>query len=133
MTVMRNLELHYPARVNVRRVDVPAAFSNLIMELLAKDRKDRPASAAVVADRLARPELVRPTHLPVAPPRVPTAAPAPSPPPAGRWPAPYGQPGPKTSTVRIALMIAVAAIGLALYWRFHVTNYGGLEVVPDVA
>ena len=54
LTVMRNLELHYPTRVNVKRVDVPAPFSNLIMELLAKDRKDRPASAAVVADRLGR-------------------------------------------------------------------------------
>ena len=74
MTVMRNLELHHPVRANVRRVDVPAPFSNLIMQLLTKDRKDRPASATLVADRLVRPEMVRPTHLPVAPPQVPSPA-----------------------------------------------------------
>ena len=133
MAVMRNLELHQPIRVNVKRVDVPAPFSNLIMELLAKDRKDRPASAAVVADRLARPEMVRPTHLPVAPPALPSAAtPLPVAPVAG-WQTPYRNPGPSTSIIRIFLMIAVTSVGLALYWYFHVTNYGGLEIVPDVA
>jgi serine/threonine protein kinase len=134
MTVMRNLELHYPARVNVRRVDVPAPFSNLIMELLAKDRKNRPVSAAIVSDRLARPELVRSTHLPVAPPPVPTSAQATSAqPPLGGWPTPYHGPGRSTSLTRILLMVAVAAIGLATYWHYFVTNYGGLEIVPDVS
>ena len=132
MTVMRNLELHYPVRVNVRRVDVPAAFSNLIMELLAKDRKDRPASAVVVADRLARPEVVRPTHLPVAPPQVSAPARPAGAPPVGGWSAPYHHPGPTTSMVRILLMVAAVSIGLALYWHYYVTNYGGLEIVPDV-
>ena len=131
MTVMRNLELHHPARVNVKRVDVPAPFSNLVMELLAKDRKDRPASAAGVADRLARPELVRPTHLPVAPPQV-AAAVRPPAPAVGAWRTPYREPGRATSAVRILLMVAAVAVGLALYWRYDVTNYGGLEIVPDV-
>jgi len=133
MTVMRNLELHHPARVNVKRVDVPAPFSNLVMELLAKDRKDRPASVTVAADRLARPELVRPTHLPVAPPQVPAVVRPPARSPAiSAWPTPYRHPGPATSTVRILLMVAAVSVGLALYWRYDVTNYGGLEVVPDV-
>jgi serine/threonine protein kinase len=133
MAVMRNLELHHPARVNVKRVDVPAPFSNLIMELLAKDRKDRPVSAAVVADRLARPEMVRPTHLPVAPPASPvTPIPVSGPPGAG-WPPPPHRPGPTTSLVRIVLMISVTAVGLMLYWHFYVTNYGGLEIVADVS
>jgi hypothetical protein len=131
MTVMRNLELHHPARANVRRVDVPAPFSNLIMELLAKDRKNRPASAAVVADRLARPEIVRPTHLPVAPAAVATSAQA-SLSAVGGWRPAYREPGPATSPVRVLLMIAVVAVGLMMYWRYYVTNYGALEVVPDV-
>jgi serine/threonine protein kinase len=132
MAVMRNLELHHPARVNVKRVDVPAPFSNLIMELLAKDRKDRPASAAVVAERLGRPELVRPTHLPVAPPAMATAS-TPTPAPLGAgWPPPPHRPGPTTSLIRIVLMISVTAVGLMLYWHFYVTNYGGLEIVADV-
>ena len=29
-------------------------------------------------------------------------------------------------------MVAVVGVGLALYWRYYVTNYGGLEIVPDV-
>jgi serine/threonine protein kinase len=133
MAVMRNLELHYPTRVNVKCVDVPAPFSNLIMELLAKDRKDRPASAAAVADRLARSELVRPTHLPVAPPQTPSG---PSQSPAsgsGGWQVPYKHPGPSTSIIRVAFMIAITAIGLYLYFYYYVDNYGRLEIVPDVA
>lgn len=133
MAVMRNLELHHPARVNVKRADVPAPFSNLIMELLAKERKDRPTSAATVADRLGRPEMVRPTHLPVAPPLVPAAQTTTAAAPAAGWPTPYRHPGPTTSLIRILFMIAVTAVGLSLYWRFYVTNYGGLEVVPDIA
>jgi serine/threonine protein kinase len=133
MVVMRNLELHQPLRVNVKRVDIPAPFSNLVMELLAKDRKDRPASAAIVADRLARPEVVRPTHLPVAPPALPADAKLSSPElPRAGWHTPYRHPGPSHSVIRIFLMIAVTSIGLALYWYFYVTNYGGLEIVPDV-
>ncbi|HEX3150928.1 MAG TPA: serine/threonine-protein kinase [Gemmataceae bacterium] len=132
MAVMRNLELHYPTRVNVKRVDVPAPFSNLIMELLAKDRKDRPPSATVVADRLARPELVRPTHLPVAPPQTPSA-PSQSPSSAsGGWQVPYKHPGPSTSIIRIAAMIAFTAIGLYLYFHYYVDNWGRLEIVPDI-
>ena len=34
--------------------------------------------------------------------------------------------------VRILLMVAAVSVGLALYWRYYVTNYGGLEIVPDV-
>jgi hypothetical protein len=29
-------------------------------------------------------------------------------------------------------MVAAVSVGLALYWRYDVTNYGGLEIVPDV-
>lgn len=69
MVIMRNLELHFPIRVNAKYSDVPPLFSNLIMELLSKNRNDRPATAKEVAHRLGRPDIVRPSHLPIAPPR----------------------------------------------------------------
>lgn len=67
MAIMRNLEMHHPLRVTAKRPEVPGAFSNLIMELLAKDPKDRPMSAADVARRLEKPDMIRPSNVPVAP------------------------------------------------------------------
>ena len=67
MAIMRNLEMHQPLRVTAKRPEVPGAFSNLIMELLSKEPKDRPATAADVARRLERPDMVRPSNVPVAP------------------------------------------------------------------
>lgn len=67
MAIMRNLEMHHPIRVTAKRPEVPGAFSNLIMELLAKEPKDRPMSAADVARRLERPDMLRPSNVPVAP------------------------------------------------------------------
>jgi serine/threonine protein kinase len=68
MVVMRNLEMHYPARVNAKRTEVPSPLSNLIMEMLAKVPKDRPATAKIVTERLSSPQIVEPTRLPTAPP-----------------------------------------------------------------
>jgi hypothetical protein len=135
MSVMRNLELHVPGRVNVKRVDVPPALSNLIMELLAKDRKDRPASADLVATRLARPEMTRPSHLPVAPPAAAVAA-MPMPPvtrAASGWdkyPAHDRPPG--SFFTRLAFFVAVAAVLYGLYWYFYSSNYGTLIVESQV-
>jgi hypothetical protein len=87
---------------------------------------DTPAALAV-ADRLARPESVRPTHRPVAP----TAAPSSAPAVAGRR-TPYRDPGPTTSPFHILLPAAVVAVGLVVHWRYYVTSSGSVEVVPDV-
>jgi serine/threonine protein kinase len=135
MSVMRNLELHFPGRVNVKRVDVPPALSNLIMELLAKDRKDRPASADLVATRLGRPEMTRPSHLPVAPPASAVAA---TPMPnvtrtASGWekyPARDRPPG--SSFMRLVFFVAVAAVLYGMYWYFYSSNYGTLIVESQV-
>jgi serine/threonine protein kinase len=132
MAVMRNLELHFPGRVNVKRVDVPAPFSNLIMELLAKDRKDRPQTADAVAARLSRPEITRATHLPVAPPAITGSGSSPALPKMPGWENPPRNPGPTTSVVRIFFMVAITSIGLALYWYFYVSNYGRVVVQSEV-
>jgi serine/threonine protein kinase len=135
MSVMRNLELHFPGRVNVKRVDIPPTLSNLIMELLAKDRKDRPTSAELVANRLARPEMTRPSHLPVAPPAASFAA---APEPANSRPAlgwqmhPPRERPPGTSITRLVFMVAVAAVLYGLYWYFYASNYGTLVVESQV-
>jgi len=132
LAVMRNLEMHQPARVNVKRPDVPAAFSNLIMELLAKDPKDRPPSADVVAVRLARPEVTRPTHLPVAPPaslvrpRPPVFSAA-----GGRETSPP-PPRPTARLVRVGFLSAIAVLSLGAFWYFDWSNYGRLEIDPVV-
>jgi len=130
LAVMRSLELHYPARVNVRRPDVPAAFSNLVMELLAKDRKDRPASVATVADRLGRSEIIHLTHLPVAPP----ALPEPPPPPVPYnplLPARSAGAGGVSTFVRTSFVVACAAVAGVIYWQ--ATNYGQLSIDSDLA
>jgi serine/threonine protein kinase len=132
MAVMRNLEQHYPSRVNVKRVDVPAVFSNLIMEMLAKERKDRPQSAAEVAARLARPEMTRPTHLPVAPPDTPMGPPVPALPRNNRYEIPPREAIPSSSIKGILFLVALAAIGFAMYWYFHLSNYGRLVIEPQV-
>lgn len=127
MAVMRNLELHYPGRVNVKRVDVPPAFSNLIMELLAKERKDRPLTAENVASRLARPEITRPTHLPVAPPAGGYAGTSPRD--TGYYVPHRSQPQ-STSAIRLLFMFALASIALAVIWYFHFSNYGKIVIQP---
>ena len=132
LAVMRSLELHYPARVNVRRPDVPAAFSNLVMELLAKERKDRPASSAAVADRLGRSEITHLTHLPIAPPAVPEP-PAPVVPYNPLLPARPADPGAVASFVRTLFLLAAVAVAVYAFWHFHVTNYGQLAIDTDIA
>jgi serine/threonine protein kinase len=67
MVIMRKLEFHQPMRLTAKRPDVPAVFSNLVMEMLSKDRKDRPKSAEEVAHRMSSSEMTRKSHLPVAP------------------------------------------------------------------
>ncbi len=129
MAVMRNLELHSHSRVNVKRADVPAALSNLIMELLAKDPKDRPSSADIVATRLARL-----THLPVAPPAAPAGPPAPTLPRSPGWETPPRNPHPRPARpfIRVLFLLAVASFVFALYWHFHVTNYGKIIIDPEL-
>jgi serine/threonine protein kinase len=127
LAIMRSLELHYPARVNVKRPDVPAALSNLVMELLAKDPKDRPASAALVAERLARPEVTRLTYLPTAPPTVPVAPAVTADP---DWPPQSSDPN--RMFVRVVCLIGLAIVALAAYAYYQATNYGRLAIETDV-
>jgi eukaryotic-like serine/threonine-protein kinase len=54
MGVLNLIQHHHPPRVSAMTTSVPTMLSNLIMELLAKQPKDRPASAAVVMERLRR-------------------------------------------------------------------------------
>jgi len=54
MGVLNQIQHHHPPRVSAMTSAVPTMLSNLIMELLAKQPKDRPASAAVVMERLRR-------------------------------------------------------------------------------
>ncbi|MCE9533206.1 MAG: serine/threonine protein kinase [Planctomycetes bacterium] len=54
MLTLHQIASHHPARVSAIRPSVPAMLSNLIMELVAKNPDDRPASAAVVMERLRR-------------------------------------------------------------------------------
>ena len=132
MAVMRNLELHFPGRVNVKRVDVPPAFSNLIMELLAKERKDRPPSAELVATRLGRPEMTRPSHLPVAPPTAPVGPRVPAVARSSGWEMPPREHPPGTMLLRLVFFVAVASVLGVLYWYFYASNYGTLVIEPKV-
>lgn len=65
--ILQQLETYNPPRVSAKKPNVPAMLSNFIMELLAKNPKDRPASAAVSMDRLRR----IPLHEAVRPPATP--------------------------------------------------------------
>jgi len=127
LAIMRSLELHYPARVNVKRPDVPAALSNLVMELFAKDPKDRPASAMLVAERLARPEVTRLTYLPTAPPTVPVAPTTTNDP---EWPPQSSDPN--RTFVRVVCLIGLAVMALAGYAYYQATNYGRLSIETEV-
>jgi serine/threonine protein kinase len=130
MAVMRNLELHCPPRVNVRRLDVPAAFSNLIMELLAKEPKDRPASAGVVAARLARPEMTRPSHLPIAP--VASASSLPVAVHSTDWWMESGsRPAPSSGFLRALVLLALAIGAFGVYRYYTATSHGRLEIETD--
>jgi serine/threonine protein kinase len=131
LAVMRNLELHFPTRVNVKREDVPAALSNLIMELLSKDPKDRPHSAENVAARLGWPEMGRPSHLPVAPSTaVPSESTSVHPP--GRSPTMDRKPAPTGSAIRVLILVALLLLGVGAYLYYSATNYGRLEIETDV-
>ncbi|WP_020473042.1 serine/threonine-protein kinase [Zavarzinella formosa] len=162
LAIMRNLELHQPLRVTAKRPDVPAAFSNLIMELLSKDRKDRPASAADAAHRLDRPEMVRPSNVPVAPsgmapplaqpvsagrPPVSGSAPVPTSMLAGQMSGIYPRPdyAPHSSTtIRTLpsdhpqpitrLIVILIGIGLVLTagWYFIIADFGELSIETDI-
>jgi eukaryotic-like serine/threonine-protein kinase len=54
INILGQLETYHPPRVTARNPAIPTLLSNLIMELLAKNPKDRPASARDVMDRLRR-------------------------------------------------------------------------------
>jgi WD40 repeat protein/serine/threonine protein kinase len=66
-------------------LDLPQAFSDLIAELLSKNPAERPASARVVADRIAALERVHVSALPEAGSEDQTAVLQPVRPPRGRW------------------------------------------------
>src|SRR5262245_38239960 len=52
VSVLRNLELHHPPEVHVKKPQVPAPLSKLIMRLIAKDPRQRPATARAAFDEL---------------------------------------------------------------------------------
>ncbi len=59
MATLMSLAMHEPATPQALRADVPSELSDLVMQLLAKNRDARPASARAVSRRmgtLARPE-----------------------------------------------------------------------------
>ncbi|MFE1784528.1 protein kinase [Streptomyces sp. NPDC059506] len=87
-----------PVPLSEHRPDVPGPFADLVMRLLAKDPRDRPASAEEVRD-LARPWAV-PAPAP-APASAPAAASTPSAPaPPAPVPAPRAEPGASVSADR---------------------------------
>jgi len=147
LAIMRNLELHQPARPTLKRPDVPAPFSNLVMELLAKDRKDRPAGAADVANRLARPEMARLSHVPVAPGGSASGVRPAVSMPAGQMSGiyerqdyaahshttirtiPSRQPQPVT---RVFLFLVACGLVMLPAWYFIFSNYGELGVETDL-
>ena len=86
VAMLREVEVRHPPRVTAKRPEVSTLLSNLVMELLSKNPKDRPASAMVVIDRLMRvisppvhhlpPAIVSPALL--APPPLASDAPSPT-------------------------------------------------------
>ena len=54
MAVLGQLENYHPPRPSAKNSAIPTLLSNLIMELLAKEAKNRPSSAEDVIDRLRR-------------------------------------------------------------------------------
>ena len=75
LNVLGQIENFHPMRVCARNPAIPSMLSNLIMELLAKNPKDRPDSATTTIDRLQRiraqdepqrtPVVVAPPHTPI--------------------------------------------------------------------
>src|SRR5262249_44283445 len=59
VSVLRKLELHHPTQVQVKKPQVPAGLSSLIMRLIAKDARQRPATAKAVVDELQKLEPER--------------------------------------------------------------------------
>lgn len=66
-TVMRNLELYHPPRPDLINPEIPPHLSDLIMLLMSKDRRQRPATAEAVAERLGALQFGRATRVPIAP------------------------------------------------------------------
>lgn len=62
VNILAQLESYHPPRVTARNPAIPTLLSNLIMELLAKNPKDRPASARVVMERLRRIPILQRSH-----------------------------------------------------------------------
>jgi serine/threonine protein kinase len=54
MAILAQLESYHPSRPIAKNSSIPTLLSNLIMELLAKQAKNRPNSAADVVERLRR-------------------------------------------------------------------------------
>ena len=108
VSILRSLELDTPAAVKVKKPDVPPALSNLIGDLLAKDRSARPASAREVARRLALIEA-----------NLSGATPAPAPPPTpGPFPAPAYAPRPHSGGSPLLLLAFLGILALA-GWGFY--------------
>jgi serine/threonine protein kinase len=67
MSVLQQLDAYHPPRACALNPGVPAMLSNLIMELLAKQPKDRPMTAAVAIERLRRISFLGSSRPPAAP------------------------------------------------------------------
>ena len=158
LATLQKLEEHHPPRVTVLKPLIPTLLSNLIMELISKRAKDRPASAAEVIRRIERIPLATP-NLPIAPTPLPPPSiteaetrpvvlrsdptparpaallPAPVPPPSHSiWYNPTPS-GPRDSELKRGLII-IASLFLALFVgavfaNDALSNRGKLEVESD--
>lgn len=106
-----------PCEINL---DIPQAFSNLIAELLSKNPAQRPASARVVADRIAGIErsYVAPLPMPQAASEEQTAVLLPVRPPRRRWPA----------RIAVAAMLVAAGGFVANQIVIRIRNKDGKEI-----
>ena len=59
LALMEQITRHHPPRISTINTEIPIPFSNLVMEMLAKYPKDRPASAEMVLHRL---KAIRPSQ-----------------------------------------------------------------------
>jgi ABC-type branched-subunit amino acid transport system substrate-binding protein len=82
VAVLRSVALDQPAPLASRRPDLPPSFCDLVMQLLAKAAKDRPASASAIVESL-QAILKNPTIAFVVPRRIPANA-SETPPPSRR-------------------------------------------------
>jgi len=110
-----------PCEINL---DVPQAFSELIAQLLSKNPAQRPASARVVADRIAGIECthVAPLPMPHAGSEEQTAVLLPVRPPRRRWPA----------RVAVAMLLVAAGGVVASQIVIRIRNKNGKETAFKV-